>query len=247
MAEPGGNKPAEPCKSDRKRREKTTGKHVASHQWIPKASRQQAAPGDQRGGPAATHIGLQSNVENPQKTGPGKRHLQILQEEPEFGDTWDVMRAKEPCHHRSHENKSCQTKSPTAISPAQAQVPPSKHCTDHQHRKQQNNENHIELPVRRQSADTAACVRGGSRGQSTRSRRACPGMPRPRSASGYRGARPAILSTQRARRYKQEASRSAVLAATWTDRVPRQRTAVAQSGEGATPAGLSTCGGTAMN
>ena len=49
--------------------EKTTGEHIASHQWIPKASRQQAAPGDQRGGPAAAHIGLQGNVENPEETG----------------------------------------------------------------------------------------------------------------------------------------------------------------------------------
>ena len=137
----------------------------------------------------------------------------------------DVMRAKEPRHRPSRKNKSCQTKSPTAIAPAQAQVPPGKHCADHQHRKQQNNENHQNPPVRRRSADTAACVRDGSKGQSTRSRRACPGMPQPQSASGYRGARPAILSTQRARRYKQEASTSAAMAATWTDRAPRQRTA----------------------
>ena len=38
----------------------------------PKAARQQAAPGDQRGGPAAAHIGFQGNVENPQETGPGQ-------------------------------------------------------------------------------------------------------------------------------------------------------------------------------
>ena len=71
---------------------------------------------------------------------------QKLHEEPEFGEIRDVMRAKEPRHRPSRKNKSCQTRSPTAIAPAQAQVPSGKHCAAHQHRKQQNDENHQNYP-----------------------------------------------------------------------------------------------------
>ena len=63
-------------------------------------------------------------------------------EEAQFGETRDVMRAKEPTHRRSHKNKSRQTKGPSAIAPAQAHVPPGKHRADHQHRKHQNNARH---------------------------------------------------------------------------------------------------------
>ncbi len=85
--------------------QKTTDKHVASHQWIPKASRQQAAPGDQCGGPSAAYIRLQGNVENPDEAGEGNPARPNPQEEREFVEVWDVMRAKEPRHPTPQKQK----------------------------------------------------------------------------------------------------------------------------------------------
>lgn len=56
------------------------------------------------------------------------------------------MSAKEHRHRPSHENKSCQTRSSTAVAPAEAQVPSCKHRADHHHRKQQNSEKHQTHP-----------------------------------------------------------------------------------------------------
>src|SRR5450755_3188821 len=117
MAEPGGNKPLESIKNDRKRPPKTTDQYIASHQWVPKASRQQAAPGDQRGRPAAAHIGLHGNVEKPSRTGKTKPPDPKLDEKPEFRQTRDVVSAKDPSYRPRSKNKCCQTKTSPAIAP----------------------------------------------------------------------------------------------------------------------------------
>src|ERR1017187_5996620 len=122
MAEPRGNIPPQSYGRDRKRPQKTTATYVAAPQWIPKATRQQATPRDQRIGPAAAHIRFQGHVDNPEESGEGNPEDQEHKDLPEFVDAGNVMCAKRPGHRPHRKNKTCNMSSSTTIAPSQAQV-----------------------------------------------------------------------------------------------------------------------------
>ena len=140
-AQPRGQQEQQMVESVKAHSRDAAGEHVASHERVAPVSRPQPLPCDQHVRPAATRVGLERHVQQPDLQGPERGIGKDLDEHPQLlGEARHVVGLKEPCQAVRCEDQERDAEGPRAVAPAEPDVPAREEQTAQRHRESEQHD-----------------------------------------------------------------------------------------------------------